>query len=225
MCSVSAAKTPQAAPSHPAPRRQGPPIHPAHHGDGGIGCERLRGSLEPPASVTRTQGQPPRTGSWHHEPNQRLRPEQQMANPAETSRQQEKGPQGVPIEARDLKGNSPRIPEPPQAAPSFPVGRDMNLPGVLQKVNLKTSGAGDPVGTHPTRLRNRERDGGFYTRLGPSGAAGIGRGTELWAHNPMPARCRGPEAVFMQPVPTIVWKCFLSVSPAQGSRDANGACD
>lgn len=108
--------TPGAAPSHPGTpvhqHRQRPSFPLAHCREGGIGCERLRGtgglqshqqvSLGPrgshPEHARSTASQ---AGSYSQ------RPERQMANPAEMPRQQEKGPQGVSVEAHDPKGSCP----------------------------------------------------------------------------------------------------------------------
>jgi len=92
---------------------QGPFLPLAHCREGGIGCESLRGSAEPRASVTGTRGSHPeharstasQAGSYSR------RPGQQMANPVEMLQQQEKGPWGVSTEVRDPKGRSPQDPE------------------------------------------------------------------------------------------------------------------
>lgn len=144
----------------------------------------------------------------------RQRPEQQMANPVEMPRQQEKGPQGVSVEARDPKGSSPQDPGATSA------GRDAKLPGAQcfrSRANRKASGAGHPVGSHPRMAQKgarslRERDAEFHAQLHPSGAAGRQQGKapasvparRLAVPGTQPRRERGVK----------VWRLF-SRSPCQ----------
>ena len=106
---------------HVHQHRQSPPFPLAYCREGGIGCERLRGAGGPQSH--RQVSLAPRGSHPEHARctasqagGYSQRPEQQMANHVEMPQQQEKGPQGVFVEARDPKGSSPRD---PRATPSY----------------------------------------------------------------------------------------------------------